>query len=143
VNKTDLIKKLVKIAKKDFNVTVKKCMYSEIKYGYTSLEDQIVYINYSISVPQLISTVFHEIGHVLNIREGKFPIYHNFKIWFKHHKTKNFPAGFKRTALSAELYTEARGRVMAKTYFPKVRYSTTYTRSQVSLNKVRKIWKKN
>lgn len=54
-----------------------------------------------------ISTVFHEIQHVINYRKGKYKVYHNGRMT---------QSQFKRWALPAEIYTDKMAKKLAESH---------------------------
>jgi hypothetical protein len=71
----------------------------------------------------MFSTVAHEICHILNKRDGKYPVYHNYRNW---PKDGDFSTAFRQTAYRAELYTDARARKLLKLNYPHLKYLNSY-----------------
>jgi hypothetical protein len=91
--------------------------------GYTnSKTKEITIIASDQSIEQIICTFFHEIGHIICMKKGKYKIYHNpdYRHNAKYHEriVKN---GWK-----AEVYVDKIGRKEMKKHFPNIPYYGFY-----------------
>jgi hypothetical protein len=120
MTKANIIKQ-IKLLGKQYGV---KIIFSyNIRYGgWANLRTEVVTISTRLKLITMISVACHEISHILNKREGKYPIYHNWKNWMNL-KTRNKVIA---TAHRAEMYTEKRGRALMKKHYPKYKYRQTY-----------------
>ena len=101
--------------------------------GYANMETEHIGINNRLSIRETFSTVFHEICHILNKREGKYPIFHNPKSW----KNNGFSPYFLSTSHRAELFTEKRAKLLMKKSFPKIKYAMSYFNTKKSKKRLR------
>jgi hypothetical protein len=77
---------------------------------------------------ELIDTFCHELGHFLNDCEGKYELYHRYDSDYGIRKM-----GIRRYAnyaLKAEIYTEKRGRELAKKWFPNHKFTQGYRNNE-------------
>jgi hypothetical protein len=81
---------------------------------------------------RLISIFCHELAHYLNWKEGKYPIYHSKDYGKIVGKYFNTIAKITAYAHRAEVYTEKRGKALAKTFFPGVKYQMFYKTGSVA-----------
>lgn len=96
--------------------------------GLANLELEIIEVNKEFGMPSkkremdvFISTIFHEVCHIIATRNRKYAMYHNSDL----DSQKDIDL-FRRYALRAELYVDKMAQKMCKKLFPKVRYNKTY-----------------
>lgn len=80
----------------------------------------------SYSFEHLVSLFCHELGHFVNWKTGKYPIYHNPKNFNKMHTLFPDYGRLVRYSLNAEIYTEKVGKRLCKEWFPDVKYLIYY-----------------
>jgi hypothetical protein len=90
--------------------------------GWARLKEEKVTLNSKQSIPNLFSTA-HEICHILNKRDGKYPIYHNWREW---REDGRFSPGFLSTSYRAEVYTDKRAKALLKLNYPSLKYLADY-----------------
>ena len=66
-----------------------------------------------LNISEMLSTIFHELGHAFCIRNGK---------WYEYHVHKNKRA-MLNTAYKAEIWVDEWAETEMKKYFPKVKYN--------------------
>jgi hypothetical protein len=82
--------------------------------------NEIIYVVPNLIEEDFISGAMHELQHILNKRNGKYPAYHCLK---------GVKAEYRATILhgyQAERYTDIQARKLHNILFPKFRYSATY-----------------
>lgn len=78
------------------------------------------------SKPNIVmSVLFHEIGHILSYRNGKYKVY-NGDIWAQAMPPEHKIRIFERTALKAEIYADTLGRQIMKKCYPNMDYYAFY-----------------
>lgn len=82
-------------------------------------------IGYSLSLARVYSCFFHELAHIHNKYNRKFPYYHRYNPDFYNKKEW---ANFFRTMKRAELYTEKIGEKLQKSFFPDIPFIYAYTK---------------
>lgn len=95
---------------------------------------KIVTLNLDCTYVEILSTFFHEVGHVEARKKGKFKVYHSVAE-FRSRKERMI---FNRTALRAELWVEDWAEKEFLKRFPKKKYSRTYgydDESKLAVNK--------
>ena len=95
--------------------------------GQADIKDEFVTINSKLTIQSMFSAAAHEISHILNKREGKYPIYHSYKGWIEPYSSK-----FLATAHRAELYTDKRGKKLLKLEYPQFKYESGYSNTKSS-----------
>lgn len=93
--------------------------------GVALLDKRIILIRKGLGDVETINTFFHELAHFHNLETGKFPTYHDPKMWgrnWSQYRTK----GFYITAKRAERYTDRLGKKLQHTYFPEIPYRISY-----------------
>lgn len=76
----------------------------------------------------LIDTFCHELGHFLNDIEGRYKLYHRHDSEYGI-KRMGY-SRYAKYALKAELYTEKRGRELAKKWFPLHKFKASYRNTE-------------
>lgn len=76
----------------------------------------------------VMSTLFHEIGHCVAFREGKFKRYHHRKM--TENLTLEDRLAVVRTGLRAEQYVDRWGEAEFKKHFPGEKYVRSYRNTQ-------------
>lgn len=71
----------------------------------------------------MVSTVMHEICHILAARQGKYYSYHCIP---PEEMTAKDVINFKRIAVNAEIYVDTWAERLTKMYFPSVVYEQCY-----------------
>ena len=71
----------------------------------------------------IYSTFFHELGHIVARREGKFRAFHSIS---KESSLKD-AREYKRTCVAAELYVDKWAEKEMKLHLPYISYSSSYT----------------
>jgi hypothetical protein len=84
-------------------------------------------IDSHLSRNELIDIFCHELGHYFNDLENKYPVYHKEDA-YKAIKRMGLKK-YARYALEAEVYTEKRGKEIAKVWFPKHKYKSSYLKN--------------
>lgn len=79
----------------------------------------VIYINKLVNEEDFLSAVSHELQHVLNFRNSKYPAYHSDD-W------KRFTKAVLYHGLQAELYTDKKAAKLCKEFFPWVKYQFGY-----------------
>jgi hypothetical protein len=69
---------------------------------------------------EFMSIFFHELAHIVNCDNKKFPVYHD-----PNNKYVDTPA-YYRTAWRAELYTDTVGKKLMHEFFPGIEYLPAY-----------------
>ena len=95
---------------------------NEIIYIEPFLKKTIIGAKYSYN-EYILSTIFHEIGHIVAKRNGKFKTYHysNRKVF-----TKKILNSLLKTAFRAEKYVDIWGEKEMKRAFPELKYVKSY-----------------
>lgn len=93
------------------------------EYMYDIIYISIV-VEFNKSERHIMSTLFHEIGHCVAFREGKFKAYHYSKS--DDRLTKADRLAIVRTGLRAEQYVDRWGEKEFKKHFPGERYVRSY-----------------
>jgi hypothetical protein len=104
-------------------------------HGWATLKDEFVTLRNNQSISNLFSTAAHEICHILNKREGKYPIYHDWRQW---REDGDFSSEFLATSHRAELYTDKRGKALLKLNYPHLKFIFGYKNTQKSKIGLRK-----
>ena len=121
-------KNIIKYLSKLYNV---KYRLRNIKGagGMADIELEIIEVNkdFGLSTKKkemdfFISTVLHEVCHILATRRGKYLMYHTFQN-FESQKGIDM---YRRYALRAELYVDKMAQKMCKELFPNVRFQKAY-----------------
>lgn len=94
-------------------------------YGYYIPGTNKICVGASGNVDSIVTIFCHELAHYKNFLEGKYWKYHSMggKKFMRKFKTKD---GLIRYALKAEIYTDKRGRRIAKQLFPDIKYRRSY-----------------
>jgi hypothetical protein len=69
----------------------------------------------------VISTFFHELGHHLDYKSGKFRAFYDLRYSL---------AAQRRVALRAERHADFVGQKLCKKFFPKVKYDKSYVKQE-------------
>ncbi len=137
-------KVIVRSLSKMFDVKY-KLMNIKDALGYADLASDTILINKDFEkifkkkpkkkrvLDVFVSTVMHEICHILAKRNGKYSVYHSALEFVSMYEYKIY----KKTALNAELYVDKMAQKLCKKLFPKVRYDKSYNtkKSRESLKK--------
>ncbi len=77
---------------------------------------------------RFVSVFCHELAHYINWIEGRYPLYHNKDIFgiAKHFHSFNHMVDYCHRA---EVFTEYRGRELAKLFFPNTTYLAFYRKN--------------
>lgn len=113
----------IKEIKKLFKDNKIKCYFvKSLPYGFVGFAawPNIVWIYKKQTASGLLSTAYHELCHILNYREGKYPIYHSKSGYRRNRK------GYIATAYRAELYTDKRAEKMMNQDYPDIMYVQSY-----------------
>lgn len=106
---------LKKIAKEiEVKVSFESCKYW-VHGGHALVENNEIWVNPNNTIRNIISSFFHEIGHILDYRVG---IYKNYYVGNLN--------DVKRLGLRAELHADKTGYWLCRKYFSKFRYSFSY-----------------
>ena len=106
-----LKKSLIKIAH-SYGV---KCRFrKDTQISYVDVFTNTIVIAGSVLRP---SDFFHELGHMLDYRNGLYAGY------YKAYPTKKY---LRRFAVQAEMHTDLTGNELMKKYYPKMKYVYTY-----------------
>lgn len=92
--------------------------------GCCDLETEIIYLNSRIDDKEtLLSTLFHEIGHVVAKRNRRFPFFHNKKldIW-----NKKQIESYMKVAYRAERYVDQWAEKEFNKWFPDLEFEECY-----------------
>jgi len=86
----------------------------------------------------LVSTMMHEIAHLLAARQGKYSFFHLKPVdeW-----TKADAIAYKKTALNAEVYVDTYAERITKMYFPDVKYERSYRTKKSRKRKQKRVVK--
>jgi len=84
-------------------------------------EEIQINVNITCTKNVFVSTILHEICHIVAYRQGKFKLYHS-----DNTKTKANILGIIRTGLRAERYVDAQAKKLMKGLFPGMRYDYSY-----------------
>lgn len=117
---------IVKTLSKVFNV---KCVIGSDNMNCAArvdMETEVITFDMSIKRSEdcLFSVFLHELCHLKTKRDGKFKIYHDFKIG---HMTKKDWIVYKQTALRAEKYVDREAAKLCSQIFPHVEYTKFYS----------------
>jgi hypothetical protein len=100
-----------------------------INWGHAEVDifNEIIYINMNSNKVknEFVSSLLHEICHIIASRQGKYEVYHKDKT--NNDKNKRI---FLKTALSAELYVEKQAQYLMKMFFPGMRYVKSYHKKE-------------
>lgn len=84
-------------------------------------EETIAYVTPWVTEEMYVSAAMHELQHLVNAEEGKYPAYHG----------RLGSVRYMRAAvlhgLQAEKYTDRRARELAGVFFPGVRFHASYS----------------
>ncbi|MEK6829045.1 MAG: ImmA/IrrE family metallo-endopeptidase [Nanoarchaeota archaeon] len=128
MKKNAYIKEAINIAHR-FDVSVRFVkMDSKHFYGFSEARERKIFISDSIKkTEEILSTIFHEIGHVYCYDNNIFPLYH--KAQYKNKFTINEKKGLWLTALRAERYVDEWAKKQMNNYFPEFKFKKTYNDS--------------
>lgn len=123
--KLEIIKKLCKM----YNILYRiKNLHNSA--GLAHIEKELIIINGDIKFKKkkeelafFISTVLHEICHILTARKGKFRVYNYIDPFKCSKKERNI---YLQTALRAEVYVDKMAEKLCKRFFPGVRFVKSY-----------------
>jgi hypothetical protein len=87
-------------------------------YAFCPIET--IYVSPWHTESRFISCAMHELQHILNKREGKYPAYHGRR------GLKAASRAIILHGLQAERYTDLRARELCRSFFPWVRYYSAY-----------------
>ena len=97
--------------------------------GYANLKKDIIHVYLydtrdkdKETVQDVMCTVMHELGHILNKRNKKYYSYHSPREEFT---VKNSEYTL-RHGFNAELYTDKIGKQLMKLHYPKMKYKSGY-----------------
>jgi hypothetical protein len=124
-----LRKDLIKIAH-SYGV---KCRFSKrVKVPYADVHESKISLCNDPYMPKSIamSDFFHELGHVIDYRNGFY------KSYYKKFPTKK---DLRQFALKAELHTDFTGGKLMKQHFPKAKFNHTY-KYKVWQKALKKYW---
>lgn len=122
---TDTCKKLRAIAK-IFNVKLKFAVLVKSDGDYASWSN-LIRVSLDQSKNNLIMTFFHELGHCIDHRRGKYPEYY---------KPVPVLKIARRVGLRAERSADNTGRLLCKYFFPKIKYLDSYvTKKEVDYHR--------
>ena len=119
----------IKSLSKMFDVKY-RIMHLKDASGYADLSSDTIFIgkffkkkvNKKQELDFFVSTVLHEICHILAKRKGKYSVYHSPTDFVSMYEYKVY----KRTALKAELYVDKMAQKICKKLFPNVKYDKCY-----------------
>lgn len=80
---------------------------------------------------KIASVFFHELGHYKNWIDGRYPIYHNPKLFGKRMRFFKTYKQMIRYCLNAEICTEKLGEQFLKEWMPGVKYRGYYKNNPV------------
>ncbi|MEM4379310.1 MAG: hypothetical protein QXL01_01305 [Thermoplasmatales archaeon] len=88
---------------------------------------EIIFINLNNNriKNEFVSSVLHEICHIIAKRQNKFRIYHND--WYRNLDQKR---AFVRTALRVERYVDKQAGQLMKLFFPGMKYEYGYAKRE-------------
>ena len=75
-----------------------------------------------VTVRTFLSTLFHEVSHIISYRTGKYAVYHHGKLRLTTPELKELI----RTALRAEVYTDSQAEKTMKKHFPDIPFERGY-----------------
>ncbi len=117
-------KKLIRDLAKEYGVRL-HFNYTELKhYGAARFWNNSISINVNQSGLNMISTFFHEIGHIYCWNNGIWKAYHTGKDI--DDLTISEKQAFIRTALKAERWVDMWGKKEMKKHFPHLKYQDSY-----------------
>ena len=94
----------------------------ESEAGLACLRRELVILAKNADRETTLSTLMHEIGHIVAKREGKFKVYHSVgRVW-----TRKLVRKYVQTALRAELYVDRWAEREFKKLFPELKYERAY-----------------
>lgn len=125
MTKRTLIKNFKEMSK---NNGVKLRLKKNYSGGFYSPFNRTIIIGIAGNIEWTASVFFHELAHVINYDNKKFPIYHSIKELNKSKPSTNF----LRTAYRAEVYTEKVGKFLMKKYYSNLKYKVSYDNSHES-----------
>jgi hypothetical protein len=115
---TQLFKKLESIA---FERNATLVIYRDLAYsGSAEAKRRTISISIKLGRQEFINTFFHELQHIINYDEHKYPAYHG-----RFSRAKQIRAA-KTHGIQAERYTDRRAKKLQKKYFPQVPYKSAY-----------------
>lgn len=103
--------------------------------GWARLREESVTISSDQTIVDMFSAAAHEICHILNKREGRYRIYHDWTEW---PKDGSFSSAFLSTSHRAELYTDSRARKLLKLNYPHLKYLSGYKNTKADKIRFRK-----
>ncbi len=133
IRRNSIVLKDLRQLAKFYQVGLKCYWHSSDRSGYTDLTNDVISVFMYDSdtderedIQNTISTVLHEIGHVLNKRNKKYYQYHSPGENYNVENSKYI----LRHGLNAEFYTEKIGKKLQKLHYPHVPYLMGYHRRQ-------------
>jgi hypothetical protein len=125
----------IKAIFKSYGVVYKAINHPKVPYmGATHYQKNEIIINYGHfskssefnpgELHQLLSTAFHELGHLLAEELGKYKVFH--KVYRSKNISKKEAKTFVKIAVRAERYIDTLGEKLMKDYFPDIPYCKAY-----------------
>jgi hypothetical protein len=103
--------------------------------GGADICTRTIYVSTDIGVAQILSTVFHEVMHILCSDAGVFPLYHVRSVTKSKLKYRQLLPHIVRQAYRAERKVDELARQEMRIYFPGIKYRDAYSESPVSSRK--------
>jgi len=128
-NSRELISDALEVVR-SYGVTIKvKKLKSNIA-GFANVETHEILLSEQLvknsPINEVISVIFHELGHIYCVDHGIFKQYHS------EGKTEKWFKALIRTGLRAEMYVDKWAKEQMKYYYPWLKFETTYTSSKRS-----------
>ena len=120
-----LLRDLKKILRA-FNVKAEFSEKTDVSHATPHLESVKVGIC-GLSTQQIISTVFHELAHIVVFREGKYLDYHDTS----RDLTKKKAKALLKTGLKIERYVDKRAKELMRQFYPDIQYFDNYKDPEV------------
>jgi hypothetical protein len=97
--------------------------------GHTSSNNASLTISTNQSASYMISTFFHELGHIHCFKTGKWQAFHIHKN--PRYMSKTEKSLYLRTAVKAEKWVDKWAEKEMKKHFPQIKYSPGYSDPEI------------
>jgi len=110
------LRKELRAIAKQYKVQLQFYSARGIPYAWPRKSEIYIYTG-GYSRNSVLSSFFHELGHIIDYRNGLFPGY------YVHYPTKAY---LRRYAIKAEIHTDKTGKGLMKSYYPHDHFIETY-----------------
>ena len=115
-----IFREVVKFVRDHYCVKLSVRVCAKGANGYARC-GEIVIVNEFVNIDRMLSTIFHELGHIYCWRKNIWPAYHKYAITKKQKKLQ------RATAWRAEQWVDRWGEKEMKKHFPKRTFHAGYT----------------